>query len=238
MFLNAEPVLAEHGSFHVSFAWQSITRRIILRLYTPHLPPGIPSLSDVIAGTADPPVPIPEQLPAVTPISKLINGHQERFSDTAIHEQLHSNIIPEVMSFSEEPFPNKLSDRTLSEYGPDSPYRHHSVIREWIESIFTRGSNDKLLELNTTVERAEKSNSEWTLTLRKETLGRNYWWRETFDALIVATGHYNVPWFPNTPGLLEYDRKHPGAIYHSKHFRDASEFSGKVRHWVHLPGLL
>ncbi|KAI1391001.1 FAD/NAD(P)-binding domain-containing protein [Hypoxylon trugodes] len=196
-------------------------------IYTPHLPTAIPSLEDVIAGKADVAVPLPPQLPTVTPVSEEINGHQRRFSDTALHENLHSNITPSIMSYTQEPFPNKLSPRTLAEHGPGAPFRHHTVIREWIEGIFSRGGHEKLLELNTTVERAEKIGSEWVLTLRKESSGRNYWWRETFDALVVATGHYNVPWFPNIPGLLEYDEKFPGRIQHSKHFRNSSKFKGK-----------
>ncbi|KAH6876346.1 hypothetical protein B0T10DRAFT_521172 [Thelonectria olida] len=196
-------------------------------IHTPHLPVGIPSLDDLIAGNADAAVPIPAQLPAVTPVSEGVNGHQQRFSDTAIHENLHSNIIPSIMSYTQEPFPDQLSDRTLAEYGPDAPYRHHTTIRDWIEGIFTRGSHEKLLELDTTVEKAEKVNGEWILTLRKVVNSRNYWWREAFDAIVVATGHYNVPWFPKIPGLLEFDKRFPGAIIHSKHFRRAEKFKGK-----------
>ncbi|KAI0011192.1 FAD/NAD(P)-binding domain-containing protein [Xylariaceae sp. FL0662B] len=196
-------------------------------IYTPHLPPKIPSLGDLVSGKADAQVPVPPQLPVVTPLSEEVNGHQIRFSDTAIHENLHSNITPAIMSYSQEPFPDKLSAHTLAEYGPGAPFRHHSVIREWVEGIFSRGGHDKFVELNTTVEKAEKIGGEWVLTLRKETSGRNYWWREIFDALVVATGHYNVPWFPNIPGLLEYDLKYPGKISHSKHFRGGSKFRGK-----------
>ncbi|KAI5459229.1 hypothetical protein BGZ63DRAFT_491322 [Mariannaea sp. PMI_226] len=196
-------------------------------IHTPQLPAGIPSLSDLISGNADLAVPIPEQLPAVTPVSEAVNGYQYRFSDSAIHEHLHSNIIPSIMSYTEEPFPDKLSDRAVAEYGPKAPYRHHTVIRDWIETIFTRNGHEKLLELNTTVEKAEKINGEWTLTLRKAVNSRNYWWRESFDALVIASGHYNVPWLPNIPGLLEYDAKFPGAIIHSKHFRTGEKFKGK-----------
>ncbi|KPM38352.1 hypothetical protein AK830_g8238 [Neonectria ditissima] len=196
-------------------------------IHTPHLPTGIQSISDLISGNGDTAVSIPKQLPAVTPVSEAVNGHQQRFSDTAIHENLHSNIIPSIMSYTEEPFPDKLSDRTLAEYGPDAPYRHHTTIRDWIEGIFTRGGHDKLLELDTTVEKAEKVNGEWILTLRKVVNSRNYWWREVFDALVVATGHYNVPWFPEIPGLVEYDKKFPGAIIHSKHFRSGEKVRGK-----------
>ncbi|KAH7234907.1 uncharacterized protein BKA55DRAFT_708864 [Fusarium redolens] len=196
-------------------------------IHTPHLPPGIPSLERLVSGEADDDVLIPENLPAVTPISEAVNSHQHRFSDTPIHENLHSNIAPDIMSYTQEPFPKKLSKKTLDEYGPDSPFRHHSVVREWIEGIFARGGHDKLLELETTIERVEKENGEWVITLRKVLKGRNYWWRETFDAVVVASGHYNVPWFPEVEGLLEFDRKFPGAIQHSKHFREASKYRGK-----------
>ncbi|USW53485.1 Putative flavin monooxygenase, FAD/NAD(P)-binding domain superfamily [Septoria linicola] len=194
--------------------------------YTPHLPTGIPSLQDLVEGKADEPIPIPTQLPAVTSVTEQINSHQHRFSDTAIHENLHSNITPVIMSFSQHPFPDKLSERSIAEYGNTNvPFRHHTTIREWIESIFA--PHQKLLELETTVERAEKLRGEWFLTLRKELAGRNYWWQETFDAVIVASGHYNVPWCPNIPGLLEFDKNYPGKIVHSKHFRNPAKYAGK-----------
>ncbi|RMJ20292.1 hypothetical protein CDV36_000016 [Fusarium kuroshium] len=196
-------------------------------IHTPHLPTGIPSLEKLLAGEADTAVPIPENLPAVTPVSETINSHQHRFSDTAIHENLHSNITPAIMSFTQEPFPDKLSQRSLEEHGPQAPFRHHTTIREWIESIFSRGGHEKLLELDTTVERVVKENGEWVLTLRKVVNGRNYWWRETFDAVVVASGHYNVPWFPGVDGLIEFDRKFPRVIQHSKHFREGPKYTGK-----------
>ncbi|KAM0425930.1 hypothetical protein ACHAPT_008868 [Fusarium lateritium] len=196
-------------------------------IHTPHLPAGIPSLENLLAGKADVAVPIPETLPAVTPVSEAVNSHQHRFSDTAIHENLHSNITPAIMSFTKEPFPDKLSQRSLDEYGPQAPFRHHTTIREWVEGIFSRGGHDKLLELDTTVEHAVKENGEWVLTLRKVVNGRNYWWRETFDALVVASGHYSVPYIPELTGLVEFDKKFPGVIQHSKHFREGPKYTGK-----------
>ena len=171
---------------------------------------------------------IPSALPAVTPKSAAINGHHLRFTDTPQHEYLHSNIIPEIMSYTRHPFPDTLSDRLVDKYGPESPFREREIIREWVEDIFVRAGNDKLVELSTTVERAEKIHGKWVLTLRKEGSGKNHWWQESFDALVVASGHYNIPWIPDIPGLREYDEKYPGRLLHSKHFRDATRFEGKV----------
>ncbi|KAK6209920.1 thiol-specific monooxygenase [Colletotrichum tabaci] len=196
-------------------------------IYTPHLPASIPSLRAVLDGKADTPVPIPSQLPAQTPKSEAVNSHQVRFSDTAQHEHLHTNITPEIMSFTTEPFPDTLTDRIREKYGDDSPFRGRAVIRDWVENIFVRNGHEKLLELSTTVERAEKQGDEWVLTLRKELPGNNQWWQERFDALVVATGHYNIPWIPNIKGIVEYDQRFPGRIVHSKHFRGADKYKGK-----------
>jgi hypothetical protein len=225
-YSTAGLLLEELGKRHSLSESRCISRPN--RIHTPHLPPGIPSLERLVSGEADNEVTIPGNLPAVTTISEAVNSHQHRFSDTPIHENLHSNIAPDIMSYTQEPFPKKLSQKTLAEYGPDSLFRHHSVVREWIEGIFSRGGHDKLLELETTVERVEKENGEWVIALRKVLKGRNYWWRETFDAVVVASGHYNVPWFPKVEGLLEFDRRFPGAIHHSKHFREGSKYRGKV----------
>ncbi|GJC86157.1 thiol-specific monooxygenase [Colletotrichum liriopes] len=196
-----------------------------VRIFDRRAEPGgtcIPSLQALLDGNADAPVSIPAKLPAHTPKSEAINSHQIRFSDTAQHEHLHTNITPEIMSFTTEPFPETLTDRIREKYGDDAP-----SIREWVEHIFVRNGHEKLLELNTTVELAEKKGDEWVLTLRKDLPGKNQWWQETFDALIVATGHYNIPWIPNIEGITEYDKRFPGRIVHSKHFRGSDKYKGK-----------
>jgi hypothetical protein len=74
-----------------------------------------------------------------------------------------------------------------------------------VESYFAIHDNDSssVLVLNTTVEdlsRVEAHNAhgrqqQWRLTLRKHDPIRDVdaWWQETFDAVILANGHYTVP---------------------------------------------
>ncbi|TAQ88383.1 hypothetical protein B7494_g3324 [Chlorociboria aeruginascens] len=198
-------------------------------VYTPELPAGIPSLRDLVQRTADGTVQIPQELPTWTLKNERINNHQYRFSDTPMQEGLHSNIAPSVMAFTQELIPGTLSDWSLSQYGPNSIFRHREIIREWVENIFINSGNDKLIEFKTTVELAEKRGEEWVLTLRKEFPGKtkDYWWQETFDAVVVASGHFSLPYVPNIPGLLEYNDRFPGRILHSKHYRAAKAFKGK-----------
>jgi cation diffusion facilitator CzcD-associated flavoprotein CzcO len=118
----------------------------------------------------------------------------------------------------------------IAQYGKDAPFRHRELIRGWVENIFVRGGSLPLVEFNTTVEHAEKRGNTWTLTLRKAApkSTENHWWQESFDALVVATGHFSIPYLPQIPGMLEYHEQFPGRIKHSKHFRSVDEFKGKV----------
>ena len=46
---------------------------------------------------------------------------------------------------------------------------------------------------------------------------------ERFDYVMVATGHYSIPFVPDYPGVDRF----PGRVMHSHDFRDACEFVGK-----------
>lgn len=142
-----------------------------------------------------------------------------------------SNINAQIMSYTEEPFPLKLAGEPASaSVDENAPYRKNEIIREWIDGLFNRNNYRDLIEFSTTVEKAEKIGAEWVLTLRKNLPGghHNYWWQETFDALIVASGHYSIPNLPNVPGLLELEKHHPGTVEHSKGYRGPERYKNKV----------
>lgn len=140
------------------------------------------------------------------------------------------------MCFTREPIPSQLSAQTLKDHGPNSPFRHREVIRGWVEEMFRREGHEKLITFNTTVERVDRRGPVWLLTLRKELTGgdKDRWWQQEFDAVIVASGHHNIPYIPNIPGLIEYEERYPGSIMHSKHYRGTDAFRGKV-HTPRLP---
>ncbi|KAI0478067.1 putative dimethylaniline monooxygenase [Xylaria cf. heliscus] len=189
----------------------------------------IPSLRALIEHRADVPVRIPASLPCQSPKDDVISSHQFRYTDSGAHEHLHSNVPPDIMASTQEPIPIIVSERIKAQYGIDAPFRHREVMREWVEGIFARGNHLNLLELNTTLERAEKVDNEWVLTLRRSIAceKNDYWWQERFDFLVVATGHFYLPYVPAIPGILEYDEKFPGRILHSKHYPELSHFEGK-----------
>jgi cation diffusion facilitator CzcD-associated flavoprotein CzcO len=103
------------------------------------------------------------------------------------------------MAYSDMPFP----------YGPFVP---HHVPRQYIENYFAAHGIDSTLQTDTTVEDLSKIPAaepghpdRWKLTLRKfdPAQSLDVWWEEQFDAVILANGHYTVPYasftlFPRT----------------------------------------
>jgi hypothetical protein len=133
------------------------------------------------------------------------------------------------MSFSQEPIPDGASPLSKSKHGDDTPFRHHTLVRKYVESLVYRNDYDRLVSYNTTVELAEKDGSEWRVVLRKDggVTGEDEWWEERFDAVIVASGHFNVPYIPNITGLADLEQAHPGSVKHSKMFRGRDAYRGK-----------
>lgn len=87
---------------------------------------------------------------------------------------------------------------------PYGPFVPHHVARQYVESYFNAHRTDDLLELNTTLEDlsavpdAARNGTarKWQLTLRKYDPVRHVdiWWEERFDAVVLANGHYAVPY--------------------------------------------
>ncbi|TFB04335.1 Thiol-specific monooxygenase [Trichoderma ghanense] len=187
-------------------------------IYDPAVQPDILVRPGALPAETDPPLEIPHNLPAVTGPNE-----QERFSKTPIYSSLTTNVPEIAMSFSDIRFP----------YGPFAP---HHIPRQYIENYFALHKTDSFLVLNTTVEDVLKINhpsndgsTQWKLTLRKYDALRNVdiWWEETFDALILANGHYSVPTIPHVKGLEDYIQKYPGRIIHSKTYRSPSIYRNK-----------
>jgi cation diffusion facilitator CzcD-associated flavoprotein CzcO len=150
---------------------------------------------------------------------------------TGIYDTLDSNVGAEVMAFTHTPFPKQNSADSVRRYGAHNPTRPYQVIERYIEDGFKDYRH--LLSLNTTVEKVEKVDQEWILTLRKSdepyaAQKQDYWWQEKFNAVVVATGHYTVPYIPAIWGIDEAVKALPHKFEHSKSFRSPDDYVGKV----------
>ena len=205
-----------------------LTEFVERRIYRPderRVPLDVDRLS---TRTADTPVQIPPQLPCHAPA---VNKH--RFADSHIYPTLETNVSALAMAYSQEPIPEVRTDWTLAVHGPNSPFRHHTVIKKYVDDLLNRNGYQDLVVYNTTVERAVKNaeTGKWELTLRRaaEKDGDlDYWWTESFDKLVVASGRFSVPYVPPIPGLKEFTARHPEKVLHTKQYRGPEGYEGKV----------
>ncbi|PLB45803.1 putative dimethylaniline monooxygenase [Aspergillus steynii IBT 23096] len=168
---------------------------------------------------------IPSKLPQFTgPVP------EDTTARTAIYDTLDSNVGAAAMAFTHTAFPPVNSALSIKQFGHNNPSRPFRVVAGYLEDLFREYL--PLVSFNTTVERVEKQGSKWTLTLRKSDqlyrgVPRDYWWQEHFDAVVVASGHYNVPLIPDIPGLDAAYQAHPGNFEHSKAFRSQNDYVEK-----------
>ena len=175
-------------------------------------PPELDLVPGALPYQIDPPLRIPPSLPTTVRANT-----QERFHKTPIYDGLTTNVPEIAMSLSDRRFP----------YGPFVP---HWVPKNYIREHFSVHGHDKLLNLNTTVERVTKiAGDRWHLVLRRHDalLGRDEWWEEEFDAVVFGNGHYSVPHVPFVPGLAEYLLTFPGRVTHSKSYRNPKQFTNQ-----------
>ena len=185
-----------------------------------------PDFEKIANRCPDQTLPIPSNLPTTTP-----HNTQYRFAETSIYPTLETNIDATAMSFSQEPFPEYRTPLNISRHGPNSPFRHWKDVESYIQNLLNRNGYQDLVSYNTTVELVHKDQEtgKWTLTLRQplENGKEDKWWTESFDAVVVAAGHYTVPFIPHTPGLAELAHNFPGSVEHSKAWRTPEKYAGK-----------
>jgi cation diffusion facilitator CzcD-associated flavoprotein CzcO len=71
----------------------------------------------------------------------------------------------------------------------------------------------------------EDGNDRWDLTARSTITGRVT--KNEYDALVVANGHYSVPFIPSVPGIQNFQARYPNIISHSKNYRSPTSFKNK-----------
>ena len=97
------------------------------------------------------------------------------------------------------------------------------VVEDYLDLFITHFDLSLNIQLNTTVERLERdeTNSSWRVRLSGPGYGREWL---MFDKVVVANGHYRYPRFPNIPGLDEWLTA--GKATHSAWYRQPLGFGG------------
>jgi cation diffusion facilitator CzcD-associated flavoprotein CzcO len=133
-----------------------------------------------------------------------------------MYERLDTNIPKDLMAFNDQPFSSSAllfpSRQTVQEYLVEysQEVRHLISFSTQVEDV--RHLRDDGIE-------------SWEVTSKSTISGCVK--KSTYDAVIVASGHYSVPFVPFVQGMNEFKAKYPNLITHSKIYRSPQGFAGK-----------
>ena len=131
-----------------------------------------------------------------------------------MYRYLWSNGPKECLEFADYSF-----DEHFGKPIPSFPPRE--VLRDYILGRAEKSGVKKNIKFNTTVENIKTDGAGFKLIARDKK--NNKLENEYFDKVIVANGHFSVPFVPEYKGMDSF----PGRIMHSHDFRDAEEFRDK-----------
>ncbi len=132
----------------------------------------------------------------------------------SMYRYLWSNGPKECLEFADYTFDEHF-DKPIPSFPP------REVLYDYILGRANKADVKKYIKFNTTVSNVIYNGSEFEITsLNKK---NNNISKEKFDYVVVASGHFSVPYIPEYEGMKSF----PGRILHSHDFRDAEEFRGK-----------
>ncbi|KAL4781830.1 hypothetical protein BJX76DRAFT_369547 [Aspergillus varians] len=186
---------------------------------TPQPFPGTYSSTDILA-----------QKPSTFPQTTVPPIPADATIPTAMYGWLDTNVPAELMAFTHTPLPEVNSPISTERYGVGNATRPYHAVAQYLLDLVEKYRGQ--ISFNTTVVSVEKTeSSKWRLTLRQPEIdgsaARDLWWQEEFDAVVIATGQYNMPFLPKIPGLDEAVKTHPEALEHVNAFRSPAHYAGK-----------
>ncbi|KAI0343031.1 FAD/NAD(P)-binding domain-containing protein [Trametopsis cervina] len=136
-----------------------------------------------------------------------------------MYDSLTTNLPHPIMAFSSFPFPPSTD-----------LYPPASTVLDYLGSYASHFNVDQHVRLNAKVESLEWDSaiSRWrvqTKTKAKELGHEDVVEVSEFDLVIVANGHYTVPYYPPIPGLAAW--RNSGKVMHSAWYRHA-EYKGET----------
>jgi cation diffusion facilitator CzcD-associated flavoprotein CzcO len=139
---------------------------------------------------------------------------------TPMYDNLHTNLMFSLMTFTDLNFPDdsllfptrQAVQEYLVQYSQD--VRHLIKFKYQVTALDLRLRGD--------------GKEEWDLVATSTTAtGPGEQIMETYDAVIVASGHYFLPHIPDLKNIREFNNAFPCVITHSKDYRNPEAFTGK-----------
>ncbi|CAI7666978.1 unnamed protein product [Penicillium palitans] len=132
-----------------------------------------------------------------------------------LYDRLETNIPKELMRYSDQAFPLE-----------SQLFPKHRTVRQYLEDYAEDVKG--LIQFETQVlevKLEDETLSTWSLTTKNLPTGIDT--THTYDAVVVASGHFTVPHIPDISGIQAWDASYPGVISHSKFYNSPEPFQGK-----------
>lgn len=189
-----------------------------------------PESFEPTAASAEEKLPVPAGLsPGRSPCPAPRAPRKRPGMASAAYDTLDTNAGARTMAFTHTEFPTVNSAGSIRRLGAGNDTRPRAVVLQYLEEQ-AEPLRD-LISCSTHVERVENQSMDkgaWVLTLRQEnSLGDDLWHQVIFDAVVVASGHFNVGNVPRIDGLLSTWAAIPDAFEHSKSFRSPDNYVHK-----------
>ncbi|QIW96781.1 hypothetical protein AMS68_002299 [Peltaster fructicola] len=149
---------------------------------------------------------VPQTDPYVVHDQPVMDTHLSTFTFMSpVYDRLETNIPRGLMGFTDLDWPQECQ-----------LFPKHKEVLEYIERYAADVKH--LVEFETQVlDVRPLADGRWSVFTRKVHLASSK--TEIFDAVIVASGHFNVPYIPPVDGIEAWQEAYPGSISHSKFFR-------------------
>lgn len=169
------------------------------------------------SSVAPAPCPAPQTDPFFPPDAPLPArpGHAPVFP-SPLYERLHSNIPGSLMSYSDKSF---LADSCVFPSRGDI----QQYLLEYAEDV--RHLIRFCFQVTALSCSQVDGHDRWRLTARSTLTDEVV--DDAYDAVVVANGHYSVPFTPAVPGMEPFHQAFPSVIAHSKQYRTAEAFEGR-----------
>ena len=153
------------------------------------------------------------------------------------YQGLSNNVSTRLMKLKINSWPTDTAD-----------FVNHRVLNEYIQDTSRKTGVHSATQYNTRVEKVSKSGKLWrvqTSTLVKnqgafdrierdlvrfQLLSQCLFLRrhQSFDAVVIASGHYHACRIPDIPGLAAWKKRWPTRVQHSKSYRHPRDFKDQV----------
>lgn len=134
----------------------------------------------------------------------------------SMYRYLWSNGPKEGLEFADYSFEEHFGKQIAS-------YPPRAVLFDYIEGRVNKAGVRDWIRFSTVVRNVEYNEETADFTVTVHNLVEDSVYKETFDHLIVASGHFSVPNAPEFDGFETFN----GRVVHAHDFRDAREFEGK-----------